>query len=161
MSDTLLTLMNYEPHKNNRFIVKFPSDMGIQSWWVSASGLPAFNVAETEVPFMNTKAYIAGQYSWDTIEVKFRNFIGPSTVQALMEWVRLCAESVTGRMGYKAGYARDITIEQLDPSEVTVSKWLLKNAWISKLSQDGLSYDDDKINETSVTLRYDYAVSVY
>ncbi len=39
-------------------------------------------------------------FSGSTINVKFRDPIGPSASQALMEWVRLCAESVTGRMGY-------------------------------------------------------------
>jgi hypothetical protein len=56
--------------------------------------------------FLNTSTYVAGRFNWDPITVKFRDPIGPSASQALMEWIRLCAESVTGRMGYAAGYKK-------------------------------------------------------
>ncbi len=162
MSDTLSQIpLKYEPLKNNRFIVKFPSDMGIQVWWVTASGLPSISISSVPIPFLNTETYVAGKYTWEPFDITFRNLIGPSTVQALMEWVRLEAESVTGRMGYAAGYKRDFTIEMLDPTNVTVSKWLVKNAWITKSSQGNLSYDDDKLNETTISIAYDYAINIF
>ncbi len=40
---------------------------------------------------------------------------GPSASQAVMEWVRLHSESVTGRQGYAAGYKRDLELEMSDP----------------------------------------------
>jgi hypothetical protein len=43
-----------------------------------------------------------------------------------MEWVRLCAESVTGRMGYAAGYKKNVDLEMLDPTGVVVEKWILE-----------------------------------
>jgi hypothetical protein len=43
-----------------------------------------------------------------------------------MEWVRLHAESVTGRMGYAAGYKKDVDLEMLDPTGVAVEKWILQ-----------------------------------
>jgi len=90
MSDILNQIpLKYEPLKNNRFIVRFPSDMGIQSWWVASSGLPSVNQNSVEIPFMNTSTYVLGRVTWEKIDVTFRNLIGPSTAQALMEWIRL------------------------------------------------------------------------
>lgn len=151
----------YEPLRNNRFLVKFPSDLGIMSFEVTSSGLPNFTSNVVEVPFLNTSTWVIGRYLWDEIEVTFKNLIGPSTAQAVFEWLRLGTESVTGRQGYAAGYKRDITIELLDPNGVTVQKWLLKNAFLFKTSLSALKYDDDALNEISASLKYDYAVLVF
>ena len=43
-------------------------------------------------------------------------------MQALMEWFRLHAESVSGRMGYASGYKKDIELEMLDPTGVVIEK---------------------------------------
>ena len=67
----------------------------------------ALRRAETEIPFLNTSTYVVGRYNWETIQVTLRDPIGPSASQAVMEWVRLHSESVTGRQGYAAGYKRD------------------------------------------------------
>jgi hypothetical protein len=39
-----------------------------------------------------------------------------------MEWGRLHAESLTGRMGYKAGYAKNILLKAVDPAGIEVEK---------------------------------------
>ena len=153
--------LQYEPARNNRFVVKFPSDMGIQSWWVTSSGMPSINQNSVEIPWMNTSTYVAGRYTWEKIDITFKSLIGPSSAQALMEWVRLESESVTGRQGYAAGYKRDITIELLDPTGVSIQKWLLKNAFPTTVSFGSLKYDDDAIAEVSMSVQYDYGLLIY
>ena len=105
MADLLMKMpIPYEPKRQNRFILRFPSSLGINEWFVESAKRPSIKIAATEIQFLNTSTYVAGRFNWDEIGVKFRDPIGPSASQALMEWVRLCAESVTGRMGYAAGY---------------------------------------------------------
>ena len=162
MSDLLNQIpLSYEPLRNNRYVVKFPSDMGIQTWTVASSGLPSINQNSIEIPWMNTSTYVLGRYVWEKIDIIFRNLLGPSTAQALMEWVRLESEEVTGRQGYAAGYKRDISIELLDPTGVTVQKWVLKNAFPTTVSFGTLKYDDDAINEISCSIQYDYGILVF
>lgn len=151
----------YQPIQNNKFVVKFPSELGIQSWMVSSSGMPSYSLNAVEIPWMNTSTFVAGRYTWEDIEVTFRSLIGPSTAQILMEWIRLCTESVTARQGYAAAYKKDFTIEMLDPSGVTIQKWLIKNAFITKASFGANKYDDDNISEISCTFKYDYAINVF
>ena len=91
----------------------------------------------------------------------FRDPIGPSASQAVMEWARLHSESATGRQGYAAGYKRDVEIEMLDPTGVAVSKWILKNAFITDANFGELDYGNDDLATIQVTLQYDYAILAY
>jgi hypothetical protein len=107
MADLLMKMpVPYEPKRKNRFILSFPSSLGINSWYVESTSRPNIQIGATEIPFLNTSTYVAGRFTWNTINVTFRDPIGPSASQALMEWVRLHSESVTGRMGYAAGYKK-------------------------------------------------------
>lgn len=151
----------YEPLRKNRFIFSFPSDTGIQSWWVSMSALPSINQNSTEMAFLNTSTWVLGRYVWEELTISFRQFIGPSTTQALMEWVRLESESATGRQGYAAGYKRNISISMLDPTGVPVQKWVLINAFPTTVNFGDLAYDSDDIAVAEMSLRYDYAINVF
>jgi hypothetical protein len=79
-----------------------------------------------------------------------------------MEWVRLIAESVTGRMGYAAGYMRDVELDMLDPVGVVVSKWILKNCFLADTVDFGqLSYDSTNLAEITISLRPQYCILAY
>jgi hypothetical protein len=93
--------------------------------------------------------------------VKFRDPIGPSASQALMEWVRLCAESVTGRMGYAAGYKKNVDLEMLDPTGVVVEKWILEGTWLQDVNFDTLAYNADALASITAQLRMDRCILVY
>jgi hypothetical protein len=110
---------------------------------------------------LNTSTYVAGRFTWGTINVKFRDPIGPSASQALMEWVRLCAESVTGRMGYAAGYKKNVDLEMLDPTGVVVEKWVLEGTWLMDVNFDTLAYNQDALASITATLRMDRCILVY
>ena len=125
MADLLMRMpVPYEPLRKNRFIFRFPDELGIQEWWVSTGARPKYTSEELEIPFLNTSTFVIGRFKWETISVLFRDPIGPSATQALMEWVRLHSESVTGRQGYAAGYKKDVELEMLDPTGVVVQKWM-------------------------------------
>lgn len=162
MQDILSKIpMVYEPLRNNRFVIKFPSELGLLAFEVVSSGMPTITQGTTELAFMNTSTWVLGRYTWDDLDITFRNLVGVSSAQAVMEWIRLGSESVTGRQGYAAGYKKNITIELLDPTGVTVQKWLLINAFLFKASFGSLKYDDDAVNEISCSVKYDYAVLVF
>jgi hypothetical protein len=78
-----------------------------------------------------------------------------------MEWVRLHAESVTGRMGYAAGYKKDIELEMLDPTGVVVEKWILQGTFLTNADFGSLDYSSEDIAEITVTLRPDRCILVY
>jgi hypothetical protein len=161
MADLLMKMpIPYEPKRKNRFIMSF-NDLGINEWFVESTSRPSLTIGSTAIDFLNTKTYVAGKYEWGEISVTFRDPIGPSASQALMEWVRLHAESVTGRMGYAAGYKRDIFLSLLDPTGVVIEKWVLKNTFLTKVDFQGLSYSEDGLVTIQASLRPDYCVLLY
>ncbi len=159
MSDLLIKApIEYEPLRKNRFLLRFPSDLGIQTWWVSNASRPTITMQETEIPFINTSTWVVGRYIWEQISVTLRDPIGPSASQAVMEWIRLASESVTGRQGYAVAYKRDLILEMLDPTGTTVSQWILKNVMPVTSNFGELSYDDDSLATIELTLRPDYCI---
>lgn len=159
MSDLLLkSPIEYEPLRKNRFLIRFPSDLGIQEWWVSSASRPTIEMGETQIPFINTSTWVVGRYTWSAIRVTLRDPIGPSASQAVMEWVRLASESVTGRQGYAVAYKRDLVMEMLDPTGTAISQWVIKNAMPTTVSFGELSYDDDGLATIEITVRPDYCI---
>ena len=162
MADLLMKMpVPYEPKRQNRFIVRFPSSLGINEWFVESAARPSIKISPTEIQFLNTSTFVAGRFNWEPITVKFRDPIGPSASQALMEWVRLCAESVTGRMGYAAGYKKNVDIEMLDPTGVVVEKWILEGTFLTDVNFGTLGYSTDALADISATLRMDRCILVY
>jgi hypothetical protein len=162
MADLLMKMpVPYEPKRQNRFILRFPSSLGINEWFVESASRPQIQIGATEIQFLNTSTYVAGRFTWGTISCKFRDPIGPSASQALMEWVRLCAESVTGRMGYAAGYKKNVDLEMLDPTGVVVEKWILEGTFLTDVNFGSLAYNSDAIADISATLRPDRCILVY
>ena len=162
MADLLMKMpIPYEPKRQNRFILRFPSTLGINEWFVESAARPKITINPVAIPFLNTETYVAGRFTWGTINVKFRDPIGPSASQALMEWVRLCAESVTGRMGSAAGYKKNVDLEMLDPTGVVVEKWILEGTFLSDVNFDSLAYSTDALATISAVLRMDRCILVY
>jgi len=78
-----------------------------------------------------------------------------------MEWVRLHAESVTGRMGYAAGYKKDVDLEMLDPTGVVVEKWILQGCSITDAKFNEVNYTSTDIMKVDMTLQPDRCILVY
>ena len=63
MSDLLLKMPNtYEPLRKNRFVFRFPADLGIQEWTVESGKRPSLNQNATEIQFLNTSTWVLGRY---------------------------------------------------------------------------------------------------
>jgi len=162
MADLLMKMpIPYEPKRQNRFVLRFPSSLGINEWFVESTARPKITVGATEIQFLNTSTFVAGRFNWEPLSVTFRDPIGPSASQALMEWVRLCAESVTGRMGYAAGYKKNVDLELLDPTGVVVEKWILEGTFLTSTDFGTLDYKSDAIANITASMRMDRCVLVY
>ena len=162
MADLLTKMpLQFEPLRQNRFILRFPADLGIQEWTLVSAKRPSINQTATEIQFLNTSTWVLGRYTWDDINVVLRDPIGPSTSQAVMEWIRLGPESVTGRQGYAAGYKRNLELDMLDPNGVVASKWILVNSFVTSADFGNLSMSDDALAEITITLKMDYAILAF
>jgi|TARA_Y100000310_G_scaffold344432_1_gene457156 hypothetical protein len=145
----------FEPKLKNRYIMQID---GIPAYLIKATNRPNLTFEEVTMEHMNVKRYLKGKATWETIETTLYDPIVPSAAQAVMEWVRLSHESVTGRDGYSDFYKKDVTINVLGPVGDIVEEWTLKGAWVQATNFGDLSFDSSDPVEISVTLRYDYAI---
>lgn len=144
---------DYEPKRENRFYLEFPSELGIVSFQIQECKRPSMKINSTPIPWMNTTYYVAGKYNWEEMDITFIDLIGPSTSQVVMEWVRLHYESISGRGGYASGYQKSLILKQLDPTGIEIDKWTLENCMITSVDMGKNSYDSDDWQKVTITIQ--------
>lgn len=150
---------SFEPKVKNRFILYVD---GIPSFIVKKVNRPKITQAKKELDHINVKTYYKGKSVWDDITMELYDPIVPSGAQAVMEWVRLHHESVTGRDGYQDFYKKDITINVLGPVGDKVEEWQLKGAFITSADFTDMDWSDDGAAQMiTVGVAYDYAILQY
>ena len=145
----------FEPKTKNRFITYIE---GVPAYLIKTANRPTITFEEIELDHINVKRYVKGKGAWETLEVTLYDPIVPSGAQAVMEWVRLHKESVTGRDGYSDFYKKDITFNVLGPVGDKVEEWTLKGAMIQSANFGDLDWSVSEPAEITLTLRYDYAI---
>ena len=130
----------FEPKQKNRFIMYMD---GIPAYIIK--GVSAVTLTQDEVVLnhINVLRKVKGKSKWSNITLTLFDPITPSGAQAVMEWVRLHHESVTGRNGYSDFYKKDLTFNVLGPVGDIVSEWIVKGALIVNANFGDYSYDDD------------------
>jgi|TARA_Y100001937_G_scaffold30908_1_gene44325 hypothetical protein len=145
----------FEPKTQNRFVFNID---GIPAYTIKAGNRPTITFEEVALSHLNVKRYVKGRGEWQTLDITLYDPIVPSAAQAVMEWVRLHHESVTGRDGYSDFYKKDINCQLLGPVGDIVEEWTLKGAMIQSANFGALSFDASDPVDITLTLRYDYAI---
>lgn len=148
----------FEPKLKNRFILYIE---GVPAFLIYAANRPTLAFDDVTIDHINVKRKYKGKADWQDITISLYDAIVPSAAQAVMEWIRLSHESVTGRDGYADFYKKDITINVLGPIGDRVEEWTLKGAYIKQAQFGDMSWADSAPVEIQLTLRYDYAILQY
>ena len=119
---------SFEPKVQNRFIMYLD---GIPSFLIKKTDRPKISGDAKVLDHINIQRKYRGKSKWSDIAIELYDPIVPSGAQAVMEWIRLHHESVTGRDGYADFYKKDVTINVLGPVGDKVEEWTLKGAFIS------------------------------
>ena len=155
LDPTEIMFTPFEPKTMNRYIMYVE---GIPAYLIKTAARPKISFQEVVLEHMNVTRYIKGKGAWDAMTIELYDPVVPSAAQAVMEWVRLSHESVTGRDGYSDFYKKDITINVLGPVGDKVEEWTLKGAWIKTANFGDLDFTSNDPVDITVTLRYDYAI---
>ena len=135
---------------------------GIPSYTIKQIAAVSVEMGEIILNHINVYRKIKGKAKWADMQMTLFDPITPSGAQAVMEWVRLHHESVTGRDGYSDFYKKDITINVLGPVGDVVSEWIIKGAFIKSANFGEYNWDTEAaaIN-LQVTLGMDYCILNY
>ena len=145
----------FEPKLKNRYIMQID---GINAYLIKAINRPSIESDEVVLEHMNVTRYVKGKTRWQPLDITLYDPIVPSGAQAVMEWVRLHKESVTGRDGYSDFYKKDVTFNVLGPVGDKVEEWTLKGTWIQDATFGDMAWETNEPMDITLTLRYDYAI---
>lgn len=146
---------SFEPKMANRFIMFMD---GVPSFMVKGVMRPNLIQSAKELPHINLVRYVKGRTTWGTMSFTLYDPIVPSGAQAVMEWVRLHHESVTGRDGYADFYKKDLILNMLGPVGDKVEEWLIKGAQITEVTFNQASWDSDDVLEINLTIQPDFCI---
>ena len=119
---------SFEPKVVNRFILYID---GIPSFLLKKTDRPKVTSERKALDHINLQRYYKGKTIWSEITMELYDAVVPSGAQAVMEWIRLSHESVTGRDGYQDFYKKNITINVLGPVGDKVEEWTGVGAFIT------------------------------
>ena len=145
----------FEPKLQNRFLMDIG---GIPGYLVKKISRPSITFNEVTLDHINIKRKIKGKGNWDNITCDLYDPVTPSGAQAVMEWVRLSHESVTGRDGYSDFYKKEIRIKTLGPVGDVVEEWILKGAYCQNANFGSMDWTSDTPANISLTIVMDYAI---
>ena len=146
---------DWEPKYTNRFIMYIGD---IPTYIIKAAARPSLTIGEIVLDHINVERKLKGKTRWQDVSITLYDPIVPSGAQAVMEWVRLHHESLTGRDGYSTQYKKDIRFNSLSPTGEIIEEWLLKGAFIADSNFGTMDWTTEESVQIELTLKYDYAV---
>jgi len=146
----------FEPKQQNRYRMLID---GVPSFMVKAVSAVSLTQEQVVLNHINVQRFVKGKTTWNTVDFTLFDPITPSGAQAVMEWVRLHHESVTGRDGYSDFYKKDLTFDVLGPVGDIVSQWVIKGGLITEANFGAFGYDQENAAaEIQMTVQPDYCV---
>jgi len=148
----------FEPKLQNRYLMDID---GIPGYLIKKISRPSISFNEVTLDHINVKRKIKGKANWENITCDLYDPVTPSGAQAVMEWVRLSHESVTGRDGYSDFYKKDIRFNALGPVGDVVEEWICKGAYCKAANFGEFDWSSEAPANISLTIRMDYAILNY
>lgn len=148
----------FEPTVQNRFIMYID---GIPSFMIKAASAPNIDLSEVKLDHINVYRKIKGKAVWQDMTLSLYNPISPSGQQAVMEWIRLSHESVTGRDGYSDFYKKDLNLSILGPVGDVVSEWIIKGAFVKTANFGSYDWSNQEAITIELGIGLDYCILNY
>lgn len=153
--------MEQEPKRNNRFVVEFPTEFGIESFLVQSVTRPKLTISQVEIPYMNTSYNIAGKHSWEDFTITLIDVIGPSTTQGVMNMIMHCKtqklnflkEELEGNSDFRNRILFTFSIKSLDPTGVEVEIWTVDVEELLAVDFGNCNYSDSSLQMITVKLK--------
>lgn len=124
---------------------------------VSEAAVPHFSQNPIEVKRGNNSMFFAGVPTFDSGTFTYTDYIGANTIEVLMAWQNLSYDVNTEKVGLVSDYKKDAYLIEYTPDWQKVRQYVLKGCWVSGISENSLSFEDNNKRTISATIRYDYA----
>lgn len=149
---------DWEPKLQNRFFMYIDD---IPSYIIKAANRPTINNGQVVIDHINVERKLKGKSRWGNISITLYDPIVPSGAQAVIEWIRLGHESVTGRDGYADQYKKDLKFHALGPVGDKIEEWIIKGAYVNSADWGQMDWSQESNVEITLDIAFDYAVLNY
>lgn len=128
--------IGYEPIRQNRFIVDFPTYFNI----------PNFAVQKITRPNLS---FVNNQYIWGNIEMELIDLISPSTSKGVMNMINYC-KNLDNKENQNLF---SFFISDLDPTGITVENWIIDVKELVSVNFGESNYGMDEVLKIKITLK--------
>jgi hypothetical protein len=150
------TLPNqFEVIRKDLWSIEFPVAMNIPETLQVSASRPKVTNESQEVKFKNLSTFYKGKTKVEPITMVFRDAIGTSIYQKLLQWQRQHTDFATGKGGYAATYKKTLTLNMEDPGGAVIQKFYLYGCFITELDGGEINMEDDTIAQITLTFQYD------
>ena len=125
---------------------------------VSSSSVPHFSQNPIPISRGNNTFNFAGVPKYQAGTIRFNDYIGVDTKNILMSWQALSYNARTQKVGLASDYKKQGALIQYTPDWQVVRAFVMYGCWISRLSQDEFSFDNNNKKLITAEITYDYAL---
>lgn len=155
-----------QPMLKNRFRVEFRGigDSEFLTLQAITVDRPKLSFEEVVLDRYNSRAYIAGKHTFETINVVFEADIGGGVLRALQDQLEfqqklIGMDSRTLMPASRSGgrYKFSTIIEQLDGDTTVFETWYLDGCFLQNVDWGDLDYSASETLKVTATIRFDHA----
>lgn len=150
----------YEIQRTNNFELILEGFGNEFTLCVESCPLPTISNDPIELAYGNSKVKVAGQATFDDIELQVKDAIKIDMEYKLWEWRKSVYDPETDRIGWAADYKRNGRIHQYAPDGTYTRSWRVQGCWPTNINSGELNYDGSEKKLISMTLAVDKAYPV-
>lgn len=124
---------------------------------------PSLSFEEVELHRYNSRAYVAGKYQWEPLQISFEDDVTGSASKVVNDQISkqqflIGAEGPFLGVGQEGSiYKFSTKIEMLDGQEQSIERWVVQGCFIQASDYTDLDYADSAAVMINLTIRFDHA----
>ena len=151
----------HEPQRQYQFklVIDGLSDSSLVELSIKSAFPPSEKNEEVEVPFMNSRVYVAGKHSTEGGTITLHDYMDKKTAEILMGWRYQVYNPKTGTQGYASVYKKTGALyylpPTLDPASKDCRRFNLQGMWPSSFKMGNPDYSSTDLALIELAIRID------
>jgi hypothetical protein len=156
-----------EYRRKHRWLFSSSDVLGAKEFaYLKSAQRPNIKIEEVKVSHDQEKSYLAGQHTFEPIEIEFNDAMNPTDIsKKIYDWL-IGGKGVFSSFGTgdavtvnsPEAYKINMELELIDGQGQTVEAWKLYNCWTASVDWGDLNHEQNEVTTVKVQLRFDRAL---